>query len=86
MLEHTRQPFDAVNSIFKMLKPNGLVFVSTPYNLRIHGPLPDCWRFTEHGLRELFKAFEIIELKQLETESRWLMPLQYTLIAKRPTD
>lgn len=85
VLEHTRQPFDAVDSIFKMLKPNGLVFVSTPYNLRIHGPLPDCWRFTEHGLRELFKAFEIIELKPLETESRWLMPLQYTLIAKRPT-
>lgn len=86
VLEHTRQPFDAVDNIFKMLKPNGLVFVSTPYNFRIHGPLPDCWRFTEHGLRELFKHFEIIELTPLETESCWLMPLQYTLIAKRRAD
>jgi hypothetical protein len=83
VLEHTLQPFDAVNSIYNMLKPNGICFISTPYNFRIHGPLPDCWRFTEYGLRELFKKFEIVELKPLQTESRWLMPLQYTLIAKR---
>lgn len=83
VLEHTRQPFNAVNNIYKMLKPDGLAFISTPYNFRIHGPLPDCWRFTEHGLRELFKNFEIIELASLETELRWLMPLQYTLIAKK---
>lgn len=84
VLEHTRQPFDAVESIYKMLKPGGLVFISTPYNFRIHGPLPDCWRFTEHGLRELFKSFELIELTPLETEGRWLMPMQYTLVAKKP--
>jgi hypothetical protein len=83
VLEHTRQPFDAVSSIFNMLKPGGYCFISTPFNFRIHGPLPDCWRFTEHGLRELFKKFEIIELTPLETESRWLMPLHYTLVAKK---
>src|SRR5680860_192985 len=38
VLEHTRQPFDAVDNIFKMLKPGGLAFISTPYNFRIHGP------------------------------------------------
>jgi SAM-dependent methyltransferase len=86
VLEHTRQPFDAVNSIYAMLKRGGHVFVSTPYNFRIHGPLPDCWRFTEHGLRELFRNFEIIELKALETDDRWLMPIQYTLVARRPND
>lgn len=48
VLEHTRQPFDAVNSIYSMLKPGGLAFVTTPFNFRIHGPLPDCWRFTEY--------------------------------------
>lgn len=83
VLEHTLQPFDAANSIYHLLKPGGYAFVSTPFNLRIHGPLPDCWRFTEYGLRELFKKFEIISISELETVDRWLMPLQYTLIVKK---
>lgn len=84
VLEHTRQPFDAVNSIYAMLKKGGLGFITTPFNFRIHGPLPDCWRFTEHGLRELFKDFEILELNQLESNNRFLMPIQYTLIVRKP--
>lgn len=84
VLEHTRQPFDAARNMLQMLKPGGLVFVSTPFNFRIHGPLPDCWRFTEHGLRELFKEYEILELDALESDDRFLMPIQYTLVARRP--
>lgn len=83
VLEHTLQPFDAVNEIERILKSGGLAFVSTPYNFRIHGPLPDCWRFTEHGLRALFKNFEIVELTGLEDEDRFLMPTHYTLVARK---
>ncbi len=83
VLEHTLQPFDAAVEIKRILKPGGLAFVSTPFNFRIHGPLPDCWRFTEHGLRALFKNFEIVELQALETADRFLMPTHYTLIAKK---
>lgn len=83
VLEHTLQPFDAVNELERMLKPAGLVFASSPFNFRIHGPLPDCWRFTEHGWRALFKNFEIVELKALETKDRFLMPVHYTIIAKK---
>lgn len=84
VLEHTRQPFNAVDNLLRMLRPGGLVFVTTPFNFRIHGPLPDCWRFTEHGLRELFKEFDILELEPLESADRFLMPIQYTLVARRP--
>ncbi len=82
VLEHTLQPFNAVAEIRRILKKGGLALVSTPFDFRIHGPLPDCWRFTEHGLRELFKDFELIELKGLEQADRFLMPFHYTLIAK----
>jgi SAM-dependent methyltransferase len=85
VLEHTLQPFDAVKEIKRILKPDGHVFLSVPFNFRIHGPLPDCWRFTEHGLRALFKDFEIIQLTALEKEDRFLMPIHYTLIAKNTT-
>lgn len=83
VLEHTLQPFDAVNEIRRILKKDGIALISTPYNFRIHGPLPDCWRFTEHGLRALFKDFEILELNALEEEDRFLMPIHYTLVAKK---
>lgn len=81
VLEHTIQPFNAVNEIERMLKPGGIVIVSTPCNFRIHGPLPDCWRFTEHGLKQLFKNFVNIEISNLETDDRDLFPIHYTLIA-----
>jgi len=82
VIEHTLQPFDAITEIRRVLKPGGILLLSTPFNFRIHGPLPDCWRFTEHGLRALLSYFEIIELTALES-GRFLAPLHYTVIAKK---
>ena len=77
VLEHTLNPFNAVNEIYRILKLGGLVFIFVPFNFRIHSPLPDCWRFTEHGLRELFKDFKSVEITSIEDSQRFLMPIQY---------
>jgi len=84
VLEHTLQPFDAIREIKRILKPNGFLFLTCPFNFRIHGPLPDCWRFTEHGLRSILSSFEIIELKSIKTPGRFLMPIHYTVVAIKP--
>ena len=84
VLEHVLMPFDAVREIARILKPGGYVFVTTPFNFRIHGPLPDCWRLTEHGLKQLFNRFDLVELTALESEERSLMPVHYTLVARKP--
>jgi len=84
VLEHTLNPFAAVAEIHRLLRPGGLVFATTPFNFRIHGPLPDCWRFTEHGLRALFNRFDLVELNALDDPDRFLMPTHYTLIARKP--
>lgn len=86
VLEHTLDPFRAVSGIKSLLKLGGLVAISTPFNFRIHGPLPDCWRFSEHGIRALFKEFTIEKLTSLETPGRPLMPIQYTMLARRVQD
>ena len=86
VLEHTLQPFAAVVELRRMLRPGGLLFLSVPFNFRIHGPLPDCWRFTEHGLRALFGHWEVINLESVETAGRFLMPVHYTLTARRPVE
>lgn len=83
VLEHTLNPFEATREIYRILKKGGLVFITTPFNFRIHGPLPDCWRFTEHGIRAILKDFEIIELEAIETRDRWLMPVHYSVIARK---
>jgi SAM-dependent methyltransferase len=84
VLEHVLQPFAAATELRRLLRPGGFLFVTVPFNFRIHGPLPDCWRFTEHGLRALFHDWEIIELQVMETPDRFLMPIHYTLIVKKP--
>lgn len=84
VLEHTLRPFDAVREMRRLLKRHGLLLLSVPFNLRIHGPLPDCWRFTEHGLRAMLsEGFSILELRALGTPGRPLMPLHYTIIAEK---
>lgn len=80
VLEHTLNPFAAVAELARILKSDGKLFLTVPFNFRIHGPLPDCWRFTEHGLRAMLSPYFVIEdLQALETPDRWLMPVHYTV-------
>jgi SAM-dependent methyltransferase len=82
VLEHTLNPFGAIAEIHRLLRPRGLLFLSVPFNFRIHGPLPDCWRFTEHGLRALLEGWQL-EIDTVQTPDRFLMPIHYTVIARR---
>ena len=81
VLEHTLNPFAAIKEIYRILKPSGVLLLTVPFNFRIHGPLPDCWRFTEHGLRELLEEFEKLEIESIDTPGWDLMPIHYTITA-----
>jgi SAM-dependent methyltransferase len=86
VIEHTLNPFLAVQEIYRIMKKGGKAFISVPFNFRIHGPLPDCWRISEHGLNSLFNpkvGFKVLSLNALETEKRFLMPIHYTLIVEK---
>ena len=81
VLEHVNDPFGAAKELYRIVKKGGVVAVSTPFNFRIHNPLPDNWRFTIHGLKVLFKDFEHVEVIELEDPNRDLMPIHHTVIA-----
>jgi SAM-dependent methyltransferase len=82
VLEHTLQPFEAIKELRRILKHDGYLLLSAPLNWRIHGPTPDCWRFTEHGWKVLLRDFDIIEIDILETPGRELFPIKYNILAK----
>lgn len=86
VLEHVVDPFAAVRELHRIVKKNGYILFTTPLNARIHGPIPDCWRFTEFGLKVLFRDFETVYFKKLETKGRNLFPLHYGVIVKKIND
>jgi SAM-dependent methyltransferase len=62
VLEHVLDPLTAVDTLRRMCKPDGHVYVSTPFLVRLHDHPGDYWRFTPAGLAQLLT-------------SRGLMPL-----------
>jgi len=62
------------------------MFVSVPLNARIHGPVPDCWRFTEVGLKVMFRDWSIVYFKKLDTPDRNLFPLHYAMVLRKDSD
>lgn len=82
ILEHTLDPFSAIKELRRICKHDGIILFSAPLNWRIHGPIPDCWRFTEFGWRVLLKDFEILEIDKFNTPGRNLFPIKYNILAK----
>lgn len=83
VLEHVVDPFAAIRELRRIVKTNGYILFTTPLNARIHGPVPDCWRFTEFGLKVLFRDFETIYFDKLNTPGRNLFPLHYGTVVKK---
>lgn len=81
VLEHVSNPFAAITEIRRILKPAGIAYFSAPFDFRIHGPLPDSRRFSEHGWRHLLTDFSSVDIRILETPDRDLMPIHYAITA-----
>lgn len=67
MLEHMYDPKKAVAEIERVLKPRGTVILTTRFVYGLHDVPHDYFRYTKYGLKELFKNFEILELKEETT-------------------
>ncbi|MBY0380748.1 MAG: methyltransferase domain-containing protein [Xanthobacteraceae bacterium] len=61
VLEHVLDPSVVVNEIYRVLKPNGIVYADTPFIQQVHEEAYDFTRFTLSGHRWLFRRFEEID-------------------------
>ena len=57
-LEHVQFPMKAVDEVYRILKPNGIVVMSSVMNYPIHDA-HDYWRFTPEGFVTLLKHFPL---------------------------
>jgi SAM-dependent methyltransferase len=57
ILEHLPRPHCAVAEAHRILRDDGLLVVSVPFNYRLHGFPNDYWRFTSSGVHTLLSAF-----------------------------
>lgn len=81
VLEHTYEPWKVLEQLHKVLKAGGRLYVSIPFQFRIHGPLPDNYRISEFGLRFLLEkyGFTITKFDALIDSDRPAFPIHYTI-------
>jgi SAM-dependent methyltransferase len=56
-LEHVEYPHQAMAEVHRILKPGGIVIMSSVLDFFIHATPNDFWRFTPDGFRSLLKHF-----------------------------
>lgn len=81
-LEHVKDPLKAVNEIYRILKPGGVIIGSTPFFYELHGEeYFDGWRFTRQGLKEMLSKFKDVEIRHFGRNS--LKPHHYAFFGKK---
>jgi SAM-dependent methyltransferase len=83
VLEHTPEPQRAMVEIRRVLKSEGLLYLSTPFVCGIHDAPADFYRYTKHGLEYLLKDFEILYLKNRDGPLITLLIVASRLIFSR---
>lgn len=68
-IEHVEFPRKAINEIYRVLKPGGILIMSSVMNFGIHNFPFDYWRFTPEAFKSFLKKFNssIIEYVGIKT-------------------
>jgi len=75
VLEHLHTPSQAIAEFHRVLKPGGMLLLSTRFIFPIHDAPGDYYRFTKYGLQHLLKDFDIEELQAEATTGETLAVL-----------
>lgn len=65
VLEHLPRPGRCVDEMHRLLHDGGLVLASVPFVYPVHADPFDYQRFTEDGLRDLFKKFKTVDVHRM---------------------
>ncbi len=83
VIEHVPVPHAAIDEMYRVLKPAGLLLLTTPFLTGYHGKpgdYSDFYRYTDEGLKYLLRRFSQVEVLPL---GGVLYRLAYTLTPAR---
>ena len=86
VLEHVREPAQAVAEMRRIVRPDGALLLTTRFVFPFHEEPHDFWRFTDHGLRRLLEenGWVVADLRPDVPDSATLMILaHHWLFARR---
>jgi 2-polyprenyl-3-methyl-5-hydroxy-6-metoxy-1,4-benzoquinol methylase len=75
VLEHVRAPQAAVDELARLLKPGGVVVLSTPFIFPLHDRPHDYYRYTKYGLAHLFRNFDDVVVRERNSWSEAILVL-----------
>ncbi len=81
VLEHVKNPFKAVSELHRILRPSGKLFLTVPFQNKIHMEPHDYWRFTEFSIAHLLSAFQRVDIFKYGNTVTYIL---YTLNIKAP--
>lgn len=73
VLEHLFEPMAAVAECFRILKPGGFLFLTTPQYCMIHSFPHDYYRYTIQGLRFITEHAGFCEVQHHPMGGKWLL-------------
>jgi SAM-dependent methyltransferase len=71
VLEHTARPAELVKEMARVLKHDGRLILSAPFQFRLHEEPHDYFRYSPHGLRELCRDASLEIVETLSMGSLW---------------
>jgi len=89
VLEHLPEPYLLISEAFRILKPNGKIIISTPFQWREHEQPWDYYRYTRYGLEYLLSKAGFTNI-YISAKSgfwvMWILKLNYhlTLLIRGP--
>jgi SAM-dependent methyltransferase len=81
VLEHVDDCHAAVRECWRILKAGGTFLLGVPFAQPLHRAPQDFWRFTEHGVRYLLRAFVIEDLVPIGDDPK--APSAYLVRARK---
>jgi len=83
VLEHVREPRQAIEKVHRLLRPGGVLILSTPFIFPLHDQPADYYRFTRHGLEWLLRDFSEVTIRERNSWAEAINVLWVRLIKEK---